>query len=193
MRTAAHVAANILAIGALSVAAGSAQKSDGGTTAGSGTAEAAPVSSRAAGASPVAPVRPSLAARASRSENRWLPPTTTTTSASTVKAPAAQTHRSTTTAVNVSSASPATAPDRSRIRACIIRNESGGDPLAHNAHSSAAGIGQWLTPTWNNWGGYATADLAPMDVQQQRMDYDMSLPMAHIQAEWAAQRKACGF
>lgn len=81
--------------------------------------------------------------------------------------------------------------DLSALGAKIVQCESGGNPKARNA-SSAAGIAQWLTGTWNNWGGYVTADIAPLAVQEQRLAYDLGLGMAHVRGEWAASRYCWG-
>lgn len=82
---------------------------------------------------------------------------------------------------------------------CIVAWESAGGVIghkgyeAHNLHSTASGEGQWLDTTWNNWGGYSRALLAPPSVQDARLDYDLGLPLSHIQSEWAAQRGHCNF
>jgi len=87
--------------------------------------------------------------------------------------------------------SPAGISDYHYLEPCIIQHESGGDPKNANPGSSARGIGQWLKTTWNNWGGYPSADLAPLEVQQARMDYDLGLGLKHIRQEWAAQIVNC--
>lgn len=92
-----------------------------------------------------------------------------------------------------SSQIPASPINTQSLGPCIVHYESGGNPLAANTHSSARGIGQWLSGTWNNWGGYATADLAPLEVQEARLTYDLSLGLAHVRQEWAAQRRNCNF
>lgn len=50
--------------------------------------------------------------------------------------------------------------------------ESGCNPLSRNNSSSAAGKYQYLTTTWNDYGGYPTADAAPEYAQDQRAASD---------------------
>jgi hypothetical protein len=50
----------------------------------------------------------------------------------------------------------------------ILACESGGNPTAQNPRSSASGLWQFLTGTWNGYGGYPTAADAPPDVQNER-------------------------
>lgn len=45
----------------------------------------------------------------------------------------------------------------------LIFTESGGDPLAENIHSSATGIGQFVSRTWNNLKAQHPRDLADVD------------------------------
>lgn len=49
--------------------------------------------------------------------------------------------------------SPVPSSDSSTIWACIIQHESGGDPTAQNAHSTASGLFQFLDTTWISNGG----------------------------------------
>ena len=49
----------------------------------------------------------------------------------------------------------------------IIFRESKCNPMAVNSRSGAAGKYQFLASTWNNYGGYSTADQAPESVQDE--------------------------
>ncbi len=46
--------------------------------------------------------------------------------------------------------------------------ESGRNPTAYNKASSASGAFQYTDPTWKNYGGYASARDAPIDIQYKR-------------------------
>lgn len=48
---------------------------------------------------------------------------------------------------------------------CVMQRESGGDITAQNPSSSASGKWQFIASTWNGYGGYAEAYLAPESVQ----------------------------
>lgn len=52
----------------------------------------------------------------------------------------------------------------------VMMCESGGNLLAVNPHNRLRPAGKWqiITPTWNGYGGYATADQAPESVQDAR-------------------------
>lgn len=52
------------------------------------------------------------------------------------------------------------------VEARIIACESGGNPTAENPTSSAAGLYQFTSGTWNNYQGYPTASSAPPEVQR---------------------------
>lgn len=56
----------------------------------------------------------------------------------------------------------------------------------HNGGSTAAGKYGYLRGTWNNFGGYATADQAPEAVQDERASQDIAAGKANQQ--WAASR-----
>lgn len=111
-------------------------------------------------------------------------------------------YRATSTTIRVSKAKPARSAPRSSntgladyhyLRDCIVAGESGGDYTAENDESTASGIAQWIKGTWNNWGGYSEAYLAPPDVQEARLYYDLSQSLKSIQGKWAAQRGRCNF
>ena len=47
----------------------------------------------------------------------------------------------------------------------VMMCESGGSPTAQNPRSTASGLWQFLKSTWANFGGYAEAWMAPINVQ----------------------------
>lgn len=49
--------------------------------------------------------------------------------------------------------------------AYVLQRESGGNPRAANPVSSARGCWQFIRGTWDNYGGYPEAHLAPVSVQ----------------------------
>ena len=51
---------------------------------------------------------------------------------------------------------------------CVMMRESGGSPTVVNSSSGAAGKWQFMTSTWANYGGYATASQAPEHIQDER-------------------------
>lgn len=51
--------------------------------------------------------------------------------------------------------------------ATVLRRESGGNPKARNP-SGAAGCWQFMPGTWGGYKGYASADQAPVSVQNER-------------------------
>lgn len=68
-------------------------------------------------------------------------------------------------AAPVTSSSPVV--PQSAFEACVIQNESGGNPTAVNPVSGAAGLYQFLPSTWADYDGYSSAADAPPAVQQQ--------------------------
>jgi LAS superfamily LD-carboxypeptidase LdcB len=82
--------------------------------------------------------------------------------------------------------------------------ESGGNYKIKSKVTSAAGKYQYVKGTWNNYGGYATADQAPPEVQDKRFKADMTrlltqyngdvrmAAVAHFQGEGAARSLAKG-
>lgn len=55
-----------------------------------------------------------------------------------------------------------------QVEACIIKRESGGNPVAKNPRSTASGLYQFLDSTWANYGGFARAMDAPASVQREK-------------------------
>ena len=58
--------------------------------------------------------------------------------------------------------------DMSGIAGCIAKYESGGNPRAENPTTTASGLYQFVDGTWNNYGGYSRASLAPASVQTEK-------------------------
>lgn len=50
----------------------------------------------------------------------------------------------------------------------VLRRESGGNPTARNPSSSACGLWQFISSTWDGFGGYASACDAPAEVQNEK-------------------------
>lgn len=68
--------------------------------------------------------------------------------------------------------------DLSRLMA-LISCESGGDPRARNPRSSASGLGQFLTGTWNRWAPRAAAFYG-FDNPNRLMGYDNILTTVYL-------------
>jgi TP901 family phage tail tape measure protein len=60
-----------------------------------------------------------------------------------------------------------------RILKTIRTLESGGNYQARNKYSTASGAYQYVNGTWNNYGGYANAAMAPASVQDARAASDV--------------------
>lgn len=67
--------------------------------------------------------------------------------------------------------------------ACIVSRESGGNATAQNPYSSASGLFQDLSTTWNNYDGYPAAKDAPVSVQIQ---FNQRLAATAGLSPWAA-------
>lgn len=63
--------------------------------------------------------------------------------------------------------------DIDRILATIRQLESGGNYGIRSKYSTASGAYQFIDPTWNNYGGYRSAYLAPKAVQDARARQDV--------------------
>lgn len=74
-----------------------------------------------------------------------------------------------------------------QLWAAIKRVESAGNYQAHSKTSTASGVGQWVDGTWNHYGGYAHAYLAPPEVQEARGLHDV---MDKLHAYGGDARKA---
>lgn len=61
-----------------------------------------------------------------------------------------------------------------QIADAIARIESGGNYKAHSKTSSASGKYQYVRGTWNNYGGYAEAWMAPPEVQDAKAIHDIT-------------------
>lgn len=66
---------------------------------------------------------------------------------------------------------------------CIVERESGGNPQAQNPSSSASGLFQDLSSTWDNYDGYSSAGQAPASVQIQ---FNQQLEQESGLSPWAA-------
>lgn len=64
--------------------------------------------------------------------------------------------------------------DPAKVIKLLVGQESSGNYHAMNRTTSASGIGQWIDSTWNNYGGYPRAMLAPPAVQNRRLVEDIS-------------------
>ncbi len=67
--------------------------------------------------------------------------------------------------------------------ACNVAAESGGNPTAQNPGSSASGLFQDLSTTWNNYDGYSEAKYAPVSVQ---IAFNQHLAATAGLSQWAA-------
>lgn len=74
-----------------------------------------------------------------------------------------------------------------QILAAISGIESGGNYKIRNRVGTASGKYQYLKSTWNNYGGYAEAYLAPPEVQERRALQDIT---AKLRAYGGDVRKA---
>lgn len=72
--------------------------------------------------------------------------------------------------------------------ASVIQRESGFDPKARN-RSGAAGCYQFMPGTWGGYGGYASADQAPVEVQNEKAKQVWSSPDGPC--HWRATTDRC--
>lgn len=60
-----------------------------------------------------------------------------------------------------------------QILELLRQTESHGNYQAKNPHTTASGAFQYINGTWNNYGGYSEARMAPRAVQDARMNEDL--------------------
>lgn len=84
---------------------------------------------------------------------------------------------------------PATNAWIERVRLCIVDRESGGNPRAENASSTASGLYQFLDSSWRGFGGYAHASSAPSSVQTRK--FYLVFDGGRGRGNWSLPGKQC--
>lgn len=69
------------------------------------------------------------------------------------------------------------------LRELIKQAESSGNYQVKNKNTSASGAYQYVNGTWNNYGGYPEARLAPRAVQDARMNEDLARRMRRFNGD----------
>jgi hypothetical protein len=75
--------------------------------------------------------------------------------------------------------------------ACIAGKESGGNYSAVSGSGKYRGKYQYSNSTWNNYGGYPTADSAPPEVQERRAQEDWNRGSGQIRSNWPNTSRGC--